>query len=268
MVTMRTLQISLLVLIFASIVYWYIELKIAGVDRRRLLPENQLKIDNKLYDNVDWWNDQGSFRLLRLMNEARVPYFAGRLVRGSEILDIGCGGGFVSEPLSLLGFKVHGVDASAASLERARQHAQLTGATNVRYSVMSAYELKFPDASFDGVVISDVLEHLNDLNLVASEISRILRPGGVVVFDTINRSVFSYVAIYWVAQEIFPILPAAAHDWQLFIQPAELIEIFGNHKLVGDVSEWKGLSPSWTLDHFITSENLDGSYAGFFVKRS
>jgi hypothetical protein len=100
----------------------------------------------------------------------------------------------------------------------------------------------------------------------------------VVVFDTINRSIFSYLAIFWIAQEIFPLIPPGAHDWQLFIRPTELLEIFARHKLVGEISEWKGLTPefgfpderSWMpgITGFRTSEDLSGSYAGYFVKLS
>jgi 2-polyprenyl-6-hydroxyphenyl methylase/3-demethylubiquinone-9 3-methyltransferase len=247
------------------LVYYFLSVKLDSINRTEPLPESLLRIDNKLYDNIEWWSDRGPFRLLRLMNSARVPYFVEKLSGKSEVLDIGCGGGFVSESLSLAGFRVTGLDASMSSLVQARAHAE--GVTEVRYIQGSAYALPFPDGSFDGVVISDVLEHLNDLNIVASEIFRVLRPGGVMVFDTINRTIFSYIGIFWLAQEIFPILPEQAHDWRLFIRPEELRMVFARFST--DISEWRGIEPVVGLSGFTsfrTSDDLSGSYAGYLVK--
>ncbi len=109
-----------------------------------------------------------------------------------------------------------GIDTSSKSIEHARAEAQRRDGLGLSYKVASAFQLPFPDQSFDVVLSSDVLEHLNDLRTTFSEIHRVLRPGGIFVFDTINRTLFSWVAIIRLAQDWFGYVPEAAHTWRLF----------------------------------------------------
>ncbi|KAF4656611.1 Hexaprenyldihydroxybenzoate methyltransferase, mitochondrial [Perkinsus chesapeaki] len=143
---------------------------------------------------------------------------------------------------SLYGYNITGIDISEASVQQARQHGQHL--PNLHHQVGSAYEIPFEDSSFDGVIISDVLEHLLDLRLALSEIHRVLKPGGVLVFDTISRTAWSYATVWLITQEILKIMPTDAHDWRLFITPSELKTGLSDAGFVYDTDErssWSGL---------------------------
>ena len=105
----------------------------------------------------------------------------------------------------------------------------------------------FPPDCFDGVVVADVLEHLYDLPTAVEQIGRVLRPGGVLVFDTINRTYASYVLAIAIAQEGLRVVPPATHDWRLFIKPDELTILLQSHGFLADTSSMRGLAPTFAL---------------------
>ena len=153
----------------------------------------------------------------------RLKYFD-RIVkdwRGMSVLDLGCGGGFMAEPLARRGAKVVGIDPSAPAIGAAREHAEATG-LHVDYRVASGEDLPFSDGSFDGVVIVDVLEHVADPALVLDEARRVLKPGGLVLFDTLNRTVLAAFVFVFLGEVLFRIGPRGTHDPQKFIKPREL----------------------------------------------
>jgi ubiquinone biosynthesis O-methyltransferase len=110
---------------------------------------------------------------------------------------------------------------SKGSIERAEQHSSLPK-SRLQYHVGSLYELPFADESFDAIICSDVLEHLLSLPRAAKEFARVLRPGGVFAFDTINRTYFSWYAAILISQKLIAFVPNDAHDWRLFLTPAEV----------------------------------------------
>ncbi|EER01004.1 conserved hypothetical protein [Perkinsus marinus ATCC 50983] len=196
-------------------------------DRLRVIQEGDSLIDNGIYDEAQWHENGTIWRALEMMNEVRAPYFHRHLSKGGKkpskgrYLDVGCGGGLLTEEMaSTYGYNITGIDISEASLQQARQHGR--DIPNLHYQVGSVYDIPFPDNSFDGVIISDVLEHLLDLQGALTEIYRVLKPGGVLVFDTISRTVWSYTTVWMITQEILNIMPPNAHDWRLFITPDEL----------------------------------------------
>ncbi|EER01003.1 3-demethylubiquinone-9 3-methyltransferase, putative [Perkinsus marinus ATCC 50983] len=182
------------------------------------------------------------------MNVVRAPYFHRHLSKGGKklskgrYLDVGCGGGLLTEEMaSTYGYNITGIDISEASLQQARQHGR--DIPNLHYQVGSVYDIPFPDNSFDGVIISDVLEHLLDLQGALTEIFRVLKPGGVLVFDTISRTMKSYVLLWLISQELLQvrepssasqfdyrvqIMYQGAHDWRLFITPQEMTHLLAN----------------------------------------
>jgi ubiquinone biosynthesis O-methyltransferase len=181
--------------------------------------------DLSLYDRdaEHWWD--GSQRWLRALQNlvpARFAFFD-RLTSwgGQTVLDLGCGGGFMSEALATRGAKVIGVDVSAGAIGIAKRHAASSGLP-IRYLVASGEELPLPDASVDCVVCVDVLEHVHSLDQVLDEIRRVLRPGGVFLFDTINRTALARFVIVFCGERIFRLLPRGTHDPAGFIMPAEL----------------------------------------------
>ena len=135
-----------------------------------------------------------------------------------EVLDLGCGGGLMSEAYARRGARVTGVDPSTVSLKVARAHARESG-LSIRYKQGRGEAFPFPDASFDLVSCCDVLEHVDDLDAVIHRITRVLRPDGLFFFDTINRTWLSWLFVIEVFQEWLHLVPAGTHDWDMFITP-------------------------------------------------
>ncbi len=187
------------------------------------------QIDNNLYDSfgADWWNPMGQASLLHELNPVRFEFFRQALgghekLANLKTLDVGCGGGLLAEQFALAGAQVTGIDLSASTLEVARQHALQHG-LEIDYRQASAERLPFPDNAFDLVVCCDFLEHVSDrLELFLTEMARVLRPGGVFLYDTVNRTWASRLIAVWILQDWLQIVPRRTHTWPLFIKPPEL----------------------------------------------
>ena len=123
--------------------------------------------------------------------------------------------------LAKLGFDIAGVDIAEEALKEAEAEAEAMGVT-VSYSTGSCYAIPADDASLDGVLMSDVLEHFHDLRRAVKEVYRILKPGGIFVLDTINRTPKSWIALILVAERLTGLIPAGTHDWRMFITPEEM----------------------------------------------
>lgn len=188
--------------------------------------------NNTVYDadHDIWWNpDELFFMLKTSVNPARMGYFDRILheqtgdLTGKTLLDVGCGGGILAEAFAALGLQVTGVDPSASSLETARQHAR-QGGFSIDYQTCSGERLPFADASFDYVSCCDVLEHVQDVDAVLSEIGRVLKPGGIFVYDTINRTWLSWLFLIKIAQDWprWAFMQPNQHRYDRFIKPAEL----------------------------------------------
>ena len=151
---------------------------------------------------------------------------------GLRVLDIGCGGGFLAEEFAALGCRVTGVDPSPASIGAARAHAAGRG-LRIDYRVGAGEELPAPDAAFGVACCCDVLEHVSDVDRVISETARVLEPGGLYLFDTINRTRTSKLLAIKAVQEwrLTRLTDVAFHDWDMFITPAELAAILERHGL-------------------------------------
>jgi 2-polyprenyl-6-hydroxyphenyl methylase / 3-demethylubiquinone-9 3-methyltransferase len=212
-----------------------------------------MTVDNELYNRLSstWWDENEPLNLLRTsINPGRFGYFRDVLTqqlgiepRGKKVLDIGCGGGILAEEFALIGCQIIGIDPSASSLATARAHAQQAG-LDIDYRVGSGEDLPFADESFEIVYCSDVLEHVNDLEKVISEIRRVLKPGGVFLYDTINRTFPSNLVMIKLLQEwkSTSFMPPNLHDWNAFIKPRELLALLDCHGLVNrDIT---GLKPA------------------------
>jgi len=185
-----------------------------------------VKNDLRIYDDHagEWWD--GSVRWLRTLHNlvpARMRYFDQFVEdwQDRSVLDAGCGGGFMAEALAKRGARVTGVDPAADAISAARSHA-LSEGLEIDYQVGTVEALPFADNSFDHVVCVDVLEHVEDVPRAIDEIARVLKPGGMFFFDTINRnSVASFLAVTC-AERLVGLLPRGTHDPQKFIRPSEL----------------------------------------------
>ena len=211
-----------------------------------------MPVDNQLYDRLSdtWWDENGFLNVLRAaLNPVRFGYMRGVLENtlgidpaGRRTLDVGCGGGLLAEEFARLGCRVTGIDPSEPSLETARAHAELSR-LEIEYLRGVGEELPFEDASFDTVYCCDVLEHVDDLARVIAETARVLRPGGIYLYDTLNRTLPSRVIAIKMWQE----WPSTAfmepnlHDWRMFIKPRELQELLlGNALAPGPI---QGIAP-------------------------
>jgi 2-polyprenyl-6-hydroxyphenyl methylase/3-demethylubiquinone-9 3-methyltransferase len=259
-----------------------------------------MPVDNTVYDQPGdiWWDETAGLSMLRTaLNPARFGYFRSVLTErlriishGKATLDVGCGGGFLAEEFARLGCQVTGIDPSALSLETARAHAAASG-LSIDYRAGVGEALPFSDQSFEIVYCCDVLEHVVDLDQVIAEIARMLTPGGLFFYDTINRTFVSKVFAVKLAQEwrATRFAPPHLHDWEQFIKPTELQALMTRHGL--EPQEVVGLSlrarPIATLRAIWqykrgamtagdlgrhlrarVSRNLSGSYVGYAIKTS
>ncbi|TFL20136.1 bifunctional 2-polyprenyl-6-hydroxyphenol methylase/3-demethylubiquinol 3-O-methyltransferase UbiG [Jannaschia formosa] len=181
--------------------------------------------DLTIYDAVaaDWWSDDIRWvRALRNMVPGRLSWFDGFIDwQGKEVLDLGCAGGFLAEALDDRGARVTGIDPARDAIAAARAHAEREG-RKIRYDAGVGEALPYADASFDAVACVDVLEHVSDLRRTLREIARVLKPGGLFLYDTINRNPLSRLAVVTMAEDVLRLLPKGTHDPAMFITPAEL----------------------------------------------
>jgi 2-polyprenyl-6-hydroxyphenyl methylase / 3-demethylubiquinone-9 3-methyltransferase len=206
-------------------------------------------INNQIYEEFaqTWWDENEFLHLLKVMvNPWRVPYFRNALfkyygqdLRQVRLLDIGCGGGVLTEEFAALGCKVTGIDISPQSVAAAKKHAALSG-LSIDYQVGSGTNLSFDSNSFEAVSCCDVLEHIRDWKLVLAEAKRVLKPGGLFFFDTINRTLKSKAVMIYILQE-FPftkLMPKDTHIWEMFITPKEMMAAVQEQEMV--VQDIKG----------------------------
>ncbi|MDU8944436.1 bifunctional 2-polyprenyl-6-hydroxyphenol methylase/3-demethylubiquinol 3-O-methyltransferase UbiG [Ovoidimarina sediminis] len=178
-----------------------------------------------IYDDVAaaWWSDDIRWvRTLKNLVPARLAWFDRQIGwAGKRVLDLGCAGGFMAEALDERGAEVTGIDPAAEAIGAARAHAARAGRA-ISYDVGVGEDLPYEDQSFDAVVCVDVLEHVRDLRQVMAEVARVLEPGGLFLFDTINRNPLARLATITVAEDILRLLPMGTHDPEMFIKPEEL----------------------------------------------
>ena len=182
---------------------------------------NDLTIYDRVADN--WWSDEIRWvRTLKNLVPGRLAWFDRQIDwQGRDVLDLGCAGGFMAEALAGRGAQVTGIDPAAGAIDAARAHAR-AGGLRIGYDVGVGEALPYDDASFDAVVCVDVLEHVADLTKVLAEVARVLRPGGLFLFDTINRNPLARLATITIAEDLLRLLPRGTHDPAMFIKPAEL----------------------------------------------
>jgi 2-polyprenyl-6-hydroxyphenyl methylase/3-demethylubiquinone-9 3-methyltransferase len=183
---------------------------------------------------AEWWDLQGKFKPLHMINPCRLDYITAQIAAefardlgqerpfaGLRVLDIGCGGGLLCEPMARLGATVTGVDAAARNIPVARIHAGQSGLA-IDYRVGTAEDLVAAGERFDVVLNMEVVEHVPDPLAYLTACRRLLRPGGLHVCSTINRNPKSYLMAIIGAEQVMRWLPRGTHEWKKFITPDEL----------------------------------------------
>lgn len=203
------------------------------------------RINNEFYEDlgIDWYlSTSHPIALLRAENAARAPWIIEIISKNfsetQKILDIGCGGGFLTNPLAACGHRVTGIDLSLSSLQAAQ--AQDTTGT-VHYLRADAYALPFKNESFDVVTALDLLEHVEDPEKVILEASRVLRKNGLFFFHTFNRNWISYLVVIKGIEWVLSTTPERMHVYELFIKPKELQNMCKNAQIMP--LELRGLQP-------------------------
>jgi 2-polyprenyl-6-hydroxyphenyl methylase/3-demethylubiquinone-9 3-methyltransferase len=186
---------------------------------------------------AEWWNPHGKFKPLHMLNPTRLDYITAQIAaefgrdlggpapfRGLRILDIGCGGGLLSEPMARLGADVVGADAAARNIPVAQAHAEQSGLT-IDYRHTTAEDLAAAGERFDVVLNMEVVEHVADPLAYLTACQELLKPGGLMICSTLNRNPKSFVMAILGAEWVMRWLPKGTHDWRKFITPDELYDL-------------------------------------------
>ena len=222
-----------------------------------------------------WWDPDGDFRPLHELNPIRVAWLrqaltyhfgldarAERPFDGLRMVDIGCGGGLVTEAVAGLGADVLGIDASPESVRVAEIHAAQQD-VNVRYRLAAPEDLVAEGATFDAVISLEVVEHVADLDRFVGACAALTRPGGAVVLSTINRTLKSLALAKIGAEYVLRWLPVGTHDWRKFVKPSELAAVLRHHDLaltdLGGIV-YDPLQRKWSL-----GRDLDVNYMALAV---
>lgn len=242
------------------------------------------QVDNTIYDQYGdkWYTaDDDPIALLRHESKTKVPWVIEKInlhfnkTKPNQILDIGCGAGFLSNALAMSGFQVTGIDASKESLLVAQRH---DSTKSVQYLEADAYKIPFPDHSFDVITAMDFLEHVEHPELIVKEVSRLLKPNGIFIFHTFNRNILAYIVIIKFVEWFVKNTPKNLHILRLFIKPSELKEMCANNQI--KTIEFIGLKPVFStipIRHYFSgivpntlrfelTKNLSLSYMGYGVK--
>lgn len=227
----------------------------------------------------EWWDPRGKFAPLHQLNPVRIGYIrdraavhwqrdalSGHPLDGLSLLDIGCGGGLLSEPMTRLGAKVTGVDASGRNISVAALHAERQD-LSIDYRQGTAEALADSGAQFDIVMALEIVEHVSDVDLFLRSCGSMVKPGGLLFLSTLNRTAKAWAMAIAGAEYVLGWLPRGTHDWKKFLKPSEAV-----HGLRGggiDAQEIVGvvyspLSRVWSLN----KNDLDVNYMLYGTKRS
>ncbi len=223
---------------------------------------------SKLAD--EWWDAKGKFKPLHMFNPVRIEYITEKIkshfnlsddlsnnfLQGKKILDIGCGGGLISEPLARLGGSITGIDASKKNIEVAKLHAKKSN-LKINYQDKSPEQLDSTE-KFDIILNLEIIEHVENVDLYLKSCSNLIKKGGLMFTATLNRTATSYIKAIVGAEYVLRWLPIGTHDWNKFIKPEELEKMLGDKKF--KTVDIKGLELNPFLMKWKKSQNLSVNY--------
>ncbi|MDC2997482.1 bifunctional 2-polyprenyl-6-hydroxyphenol methylase/3-demethylubiquinol 3-O-methyltransferase UbiG [Candidatus Pelagibacter sp.] len=222
----------------------------------------------------EWWNPEGKFKPLHKFNPIRISYIKENIIQtfklenkktpleNIKILDVGCGGGLLSEPMCRLGATVTGIDASYKNISVAKLHSEKTN-LKINYFCSSPEKFKIKD-KFDVILNMEIVEHVDDVNFFLESCNNLLKKNGIMFVATLNKTLKSYIFAIVGAEYILRWLPIGTHEWEKFLKPEDLILIQKKYNLKLD--KINGMSFNILKNEWSVSEDKSVNYIAKFIK--
>ena len=222
----------------------------------------------------EWWNPRGKFKPLHKFNPIRISYIKDNIIKSLKlknqkkplqkvsILDVGCGGGLLSEPMKKLGAEVVGIDASEKNIQVAKLHAKKNN-LDINYFCTSPENFT-KKMKFDVVLNMEIVEHVEDVDFFLKSSAKLLKRGGIMFVATLNKTLKSYLFAIIGAEYILRWLPIGTHEWEKFVKPQDLIEMLKKYDLKLDCLD--GMKLNLIKDQWNISSDKSVNYIGKFIK--
>ena len=222
----------------------------------------------------EWWNPEGKFKPLHKFNPVRISYIKDNIInilklknkikplKNVKILDVGCGGGLLSEPMSRLGAKVSGIDASEKNIVIAKLHAK-KNKLNINYQCTSPEKI-ISKEKFDVILNMEIVEHVDNIEYFLESCSKLLKKNGIMFVATLNRTLKSYLFAIIGAEYILRWLPIGTHDWEKFVKPEDLVDILKKFDL--KLNAIDGIKLDIVKDEWNISSDKSVNYIAKFIK--
>jgi len=224
----------------------------------------------------EWWDEAGKFKPLHRFNPIRISYIRRKIVEhfkldatslkpfsDLKILDIGCGGGLISEPFARMGAEMNGIDAGEKNISIAKIHAE-TSQVKINYRNITAEEI-CDSEKYDVVFALEIIEHVADVEKFVQSCAKLVKPNGLLFISTMNRNLKSLALAKIAAEYILRWLPAGTHDWKKFLKPSEINSLTSHNNL--QLQEMKGFSYNLLKDEWSESDDVDVNYIMVFEKK-
>ena len=223
---------------------------------------------------TEWWSPNGKFKPLHKFNPIRIKYIKENIISSFKlknnnkplekinILDIGCSGGLLSEPMTRLGAKVTGIDASYKNIQIAKLHAKKSK-LNINYLCSSPEKIKVKK-KFDVILNMEIIEHVEDINFFIKSCSKLLKKDGLMFVATLNKTFKSYVFAIIGAEYVLKWLPIGTHDWEKFVKPDDLKKILSENNL--KLEKLDGMNFNIIKDEWSISRDTSVNYISKFIK--
>jgi len=223
---------------------------------------------------AEWWDPKGKFKPLHKFNPVRIRYIRDNIIQNYklkdatkplkkiDILDIGCGGGLLSEPMQRLGANVTGIDASTKNIKIAKLHAKKNN-LDIKYICSSPEKLKIKK-KFDVILNMEIIEHVEDVQFFLKSCSKLLKKNGLMFVATINKTFKSYMFAIVGAEYVLRWLPIGTHEWEKFVKPEELKIIMSKNNLT--LKKLDGMNFNIIKNEWNISGDLSVNYIAEFVK--
>ena len=235
---------------------------------------NKKEIDKFSKMANEWWDPEGKFKPLHKFNPTRIKYIKENIINnfklknkskplsGIKILDIGCGGGLLSEPMSRMGANVTGIDASDKNIKIAKLHSK-KNKLKINYLCSSPEKLKI-EKKFDVILNMEIVEHVEDIDFFLKSCSKLLKKNGLMFVATINKTLKSYVFAIVGAEYVLRWLPIGTHEWEKFVKPEDLKKILMKYDL--SLNKLEGMNFNIIRDEWSISKDLSVNYIAKFIK--